>query len=152
MAQIELNKPDFLKTLIRMHKDSKMLFEQGEYYNCCYLSGYVVECALKFILLKFGNDEEGKPYTIEKIKSYTHKINKLNEQLWMCVGIENRIPSQTRVNFLRLCKYICTSIDGWPGWNPKYRYGEHPKWFEREWSEQYIHEVDKVMEIIKEII
>ncbi len=40
--------PDFLETLLRMYQDARILYEQEEYYNCCYLSGYVLECALKY--------------------------------------------------------------------------------------------------------
>ncbi len=52
--------PDFLITLERMHRDSKLLFEEGEYYNSCYLSGYVLECALKFLLCRYGRKADGE--------------------------------------------------------------------------------------------
>ncbi len=31
----EMGQVDFLETLERMYKDSRILFQNGEYYNCC---------------------------------------------------------------------------------------------------------------------
>lgn len=45
-----MNDPDFLSTLGRMYTNAKLLYRNAEYYNCCYLSGYVLECALKYLL------------------------------------------------------------------------------------------------------
>ena len=56
----EMGQVDFLETLERMYKDSRILFQNGEYYNCCYLCGYILECALKYILQKFGKKQNGQ--------------------------------------------------------------------------------------------
>ena len=72
-----MNDPDFLATLERMYKDAKLLFEEKEYYNCCYLSGYVLECALKYILCTFGLKDDGTRYTINDAKQFTHRIQNL---------------------------------------------------------------------------
>ena len=66
--------PDFLKTLERMHHDSKILFEEGEYYNSCYLSGYVLECALKFLLCRYGRKATGENYTWRDVKQHQHRL------------------------------------------------------------------------------
>ena len=36
----QMGKVDFLETLSRMYKDSRILFQNGEYYNRCYLDLY----------------------------------------------------------------------------------------------------------------
>lgn len=80
---------DYLKTLERMYKDSRILFEKEEYYNCCYLCGYILECALKYILLKFGRKEDGSQFSIADLKRDTHNMAKLNQRLesWInCTG------------------------------------------------------------------
>ena len=79
---------DFLKTIERMYKDSRILYDKGEYYNCCYLCGYVLECALKYILLKFGRDESGNTFTVEQLKTqFAHRVIRLNDQLDNCILI-----------------------------------------------------------------
>ena len=63
---------DFLKTLQRMYKDSKILFQSGEYYNCCYLCGYILECALKYILQQYGRKQDGSSYSVDDLKGFGH--------------------------------------------------------------------------------
>ena len=70
-----MNDPDFLSTLGRMYTNAKLLYRNAEYYNCCYLSGYVLECALKYLLCQFGLKSDGTRYTISDIKQYTHRIH-----------------------------------------------------------------------------
>ena len=82
------NETDYLKTLQRMYKDSRILFEKGEYYNCCYLCGYIIECALKYILLRFGRKEDGSLFSIADMKSAAHNTNNLNQQLESWINSE----------------------------------------------------------------
>ena len=140
--------PDFLKTLERMHHDSKLLFEEGEYYNSCYLCGYVLECALKFLLCRYGRDN----YTWADVKQHLHKLNRLNQALEECLAITNGIPPQYRLDSSLICPYIYCGREGYSHWDPAFRYGECPAWDTREYCEHYIEESEKVFQFISGII
>lgn len=146
-----MNKPDFLNTLERMYTNAKLLYEHEQYYNCCYLSGYVLECALKYILCEFGIKSDGTRYTIEDIKRYSHSAHKLNQGLSECASFVSGIPSRFQLMPEVKCPYIYAGASGYPGWDPKYRYGEHPKWTEKEWSTHYITEIESVFRFIASI-
>ena len=144
--------PDFLKTLERMHQDSKILFEKGEYYNCCYLCGYVLECALKFLLCRFGKKIDGEPYTWQDVKKHQHKLSKLNQELEECLSITEGIPPQYRLDSLRNCPYIFSGREGYSHWDPGFRYGECPAWDSRPYCEHYMEESEYVFRFIGRII
>ncbi len=101
-----MNEPDFLSTLGRMYTDARLLYEKKEYYNCCYLSGYVLECALKYLLYKFGLKSDGSRYTINDVKQYTHGIQNLNRELEQCISFVSGIPSQYQLMPENICPYI----------------------------------------------
>lgn len=147
-----MNDPDFLATLERMYKDAKLLFEEKEYYNCCYLSGYVLECALKYILCTYGLKDDGTRYTINDAKQFTHRIQNLNLALEQCISAGAGVPAQYQIMPENMCPYIFTSVNGYPYWNPKYRYGEHPMWATEDWSRHYIEELDAIFEFISSVV
>lgn len=62
----------FLDTAKRMYSSSKLLHNNNDFHNSCYLAGYVVECYAKIIVEK---------YTTKSAKSFSHNINKLNTEL-----------------------------------------------------------------------
>ena len=144
--------PDFLKTLERMYHDSKLLFEEGEYYNSCYLCGYVLECALKFLICRYGKKANGDNYTWEDVKRHSHKLNRLNQALEECLAITDGIPPQYRLDSSRMCPYMFNDGEGHFSWNPAFRYGECPAWDTREYCEHYIEESEKVFQFISGII
>ena len=55
---------NYFETAQRMQKSSKILFDNKEYHNSCYLSGYVIECYAKVIIgLSYGfNSSELKTF------------------------------------------------------------------------------------------
>ncbi len=149
---IAKREPDFLKTLERMYHDSKILFEEGAYYNSCYLCGYVLECALKFLLCRYGRKTNGDNYTWEDVKRHSHKLNRLNQELEECLAITNGIPPQYRLDSSRICPYIYSGREGYSHWDPAFRYGECPAWDTREYCEHYIEESERVFQFISGII
>ena len=146
------NETDYLKTLQRMYKDSRILFEKGEYYNCCYLCGYIIECALKYILLRFGRKEDGSLFSIADMKSAAHNTNNLNQQLESWINCTGGVAAKYRMDCSKMCPYIFTGRPGFPHWSPEYRYGEHPKWDDEEYCKQYVKESEKVFRFIAEIV
>ena len=149
---IAKREPDFLQTLERMKRDSKILFEEGEYYNSCYLSGYVLECALKFLLCRYGRKSNGDSYTWREVKKHMHKLNELNHELEECLAITNGIPPQYRLDSSSMCPYIYSGREGYPHWDPAFRYGECPAWDTKEYCEHYIEESERVFRFISGII
>lgn len=152
MSDIYKLDPDFLKTLERMYKDSRILYEKGEYYNCCYLCGYILECALKYILLKFGRDENGLPFSVNQVKRYGHKTQTLNEQLDNCISSVNGIPPRYRLDCEKHAPYMLHGKGGHKVWDPGYRYGEHPMWEKKEYCDHYMSESEYIFRFIGEIV
>ena len=148
-AKIETN---YLETLQRMYKDSRILFEKGEYYICCYLCGYILECALKYILLQFGRKADGASYTIDDLKGFTHNTTRLNRSLESWINCTGGIAAKYRLDCRTMCPYIFVGKNGYPHWNPEYRYGEHPKWNERSYCEEYMKETEKVFRFVASIV
>lgn len=149
---IAKREPDFLKTLERMYRDSQILFEKEEYYNSCYLCGYVLECALKFLLCRFGRKSNGDNYTWRDAKQHSHKLGEMNQKLEEFLAITEGIPPQYRFESAHMCPYIFTGQEGYSHWDPAFRYGECPAWDSREYCEHYIEEGKKVYQFISKII
>lgn len=148
----EMKQADFLKTLERMYRASRLLYENKQYYNCCYLCGYILECALKYILYKHGKHDDGSNYTIEDLKGFTHNTSKLNKHLNDWISISDNIYSAYRIDCPQKCPYIFIGRDGYPHWDPKYRYGEHPKWEEAEYCKKYMEESEYIFQFIARIV
>ena len=102
----QMGQADFLETLARMYKDSRILFRNGEYYNCCYLCGYILECALKFILQKYGKNQDGKPYSMGEIKNLKHNTEKLNQELDNWLSMTDGVSPVYRLDCRKKCPYI----------------------------------------------
>lgn len=149
---IAKREPDFLKTLERMYRDSKILFEKEEYYNSCYLCGYVLECALKFLLCRYGRKSSGETYTWRDAKKHLHKLDEMNQKLEEFLAITEGIPPQYRFDSSQICPYIFSGREGYSHWDPAFRYGECPAWDSKEYCKHYIEESEKIYQFIKEIV
>ena len=153
MPDSYISDTDYLKTLERMYKDSRILYNAEEYYNCSYLCGYVLECALKYILLTFGKDEDGNGFTIEDLKkAFRHDIRKLNSRLDECISSAEAIPSRYRLDAQRYTPCMLKGKNGHKPWNPELRYGEHPMWNDKEYCDHYMRESEYVFDFITEIV
>jgi len=136
---------DFLGSCDRMYSSAIILNSNQEYYTSCYLSGYVVECYLKHLILSYGVKEDGSDYTVGDIKSkYVHKIHQLISDLQDYINLSNNIPVSCRIDLNIVCKTICIGTGGHPKWDPKYRYGEHPAWNDKSYSDSYIRELNQL--------
>ncbi len=147
-----MKEPDYLSTLHRMYKDSKILYEKGEYYNSCYLSGYVLECALKYILLSYGKKADGEAYALNDVKQYLHNTVKLNRDLDDWISVTEGVEARYRFNSRVLCPHIFIGEGGYPKWDPKYRYGEHPQWEQEEFCKKYICDIDNIFRFISNLV
>lgn len=147
----QIGQTDFLGTLKRMYEDSRILFYEGKYYNCCYLCGYVLECTLKYILLKHGKKHDGQPYTIGDLKRLSHDTEKLNRELDDWLSMADGVLPSYRLEGGRECPYLMGK-KGYPAWNPKYRYGDYSKWNEKEYCEKYLQESDYLFRFVTEMV
>ena len=148
----EMRQPDYLSTLHRMYKDAKLLYDNKEYYNSCYLAGYVLECALKYILLTYGRKADGEKYTLTEIKKVAHNTVKLNTYLDDWISVTDGIEARFRFNSRIICPHIFTGEGGYPKWDPKYRYGEHPQWELQSFSLNYIRDIENIFRFISNIV
>ena len=143
---------DFLNTLERMYKDSRILYEKGEYYNCCYLCGYILECALKFILHEYGKKLDGQPYTVNELKAFRHNTEKLTRQLDDWISMTGGISPAYRLECREKCPYMFVGKGGYPHWDPAYRYGDHAKWYEEEYCRKYVEESEYIFQFVARIV
>lgn len=152
MADIYKLETNFLETMGRMYRSSRILYEKEQYYNCCYLCGYILECALKYILLTFGRDENGEKFSVDMLKTnYLHNTHKLNRQLEACISSSDGIPPKYRINCRQKAPYMFEGRGGQKAWSPEYRYGEHPMWDKKEFCDHYMEESDYIFSFIMEI-
>ena len=67
----------YLQTAERMRLSSKILHENKQFFNVCYLAGYVVECYQKIVIQildsnpKMIHDLNELKKTLQKVESYT---------------------------------------------------------------------------------
>lgn len=143
---------DFLKTCDKMYASATTLSNNQEYYNSCYLSGYVIECYLKQIILKYAIKSDGTNYTVDEIKAkYAHKIHVLIRDLKDCINVNASIPASCRIDLNIMCKTICIGTGGHPKWDPRYRYGEHSAWDDKSYSDCYINEIKQLYNILSSL-
>lgn len=139
---------DFFDTCGRMFASATTLNGNHEYYNSCYLSGYVVECYLKHLILTFGTKDDGTDFSIDDIrKDYGHNLQSLIHDMNDFISINPNIPASCRFDL----NVECSAIVGTSGqlkWHPNYRYGEHPKWSDESCSGAYISEITKLHETL----
>lgn len=128
---------DFLETLERMYRDSRILFQNVEYYNCCYLCGDILECGLKYILQRFGKKSDGQAYSVNDLKNFEHNTEKLNKALDDWLSINGGILSAYRLDYRKNCPYIFVGAGGYTHWHPTYRYGDHMKWHDKEYFKAF---------------
>lgn len=148
----QMGQVDFLETLERMYRDSRILFQNGEYYNCCYLCGYILECGLKFILHRYGKKRDGQPFSINDLKSFEHNTEKLNRELDDWLSMTAGISPAYRLDCRKKCPYIFVGVGGYPHWSPAYRYGDHIKWHEKEYCEKYMEESKYIFRFVAGIV
>ena len=62
------------------------------------------------------------------------------------------IMSRYRLDSTRVCPNIFIGSGGYPKWDPKYRYGEHPQWNEESFCRKYIQDIENIFRFIASIV
>lgn len=152
VAMPQMGQVNFLETMERMYKDSRILFQNGEYYNCCYLCGYILECGMKYILQRYGKKHDGQSYSVNDLKSFEHNTEKLNRELDDWLSMTGGISPSYRLDCRKKCPYIFVGAEGYPHWHPVYRYGDHIKWHDKEYCERYLDESKYIFQFVANIV
>ncbi len=71
-----MNRQDFQNLELIRLQEAKVLFQNGHYSGAYYLSGYVVECALKACIAKYTKEFDFPDKQLA-IDSHTHDLIKL---------------------------------------------------------------------------
>jgi HEPN domain-containing protein len=74
---ISLNRTDFQKLALVRLKDAEVLLSNNQYSGAYYLSGYVIECALKACIAKNTRKFDFPPDKKALENIYTHSLDKL---------------------------------------------------------------------------
>jgi hypothetical protein len=67
----------FFDTALRMSKTSKILHNNSDFHNSCYIGGYVIECYAKIFVEK---------YSTSLPRSFQHRITDLSRELLNILG------------------------------------------------------------------
>ena len=104
-------------TAERTQRSSKALHDSENYFDACYLAGYVVECYMKVLYKHVTKNDPALVHDLSKLKSQLKGIKKVStatalqkKGFWLDVE--------------QYCQRICKD------WDPKYRYDDAHPWDE----------------------
>ena len=101
-----MNRTDFQQVALERLADAEALLVAGRWSAAYYISGYVVECALKACISKKIKAEEFPPHDAQKL--YTHNLSDLLSKAELSV---KQMPTAVKVNWAVVAS-----------WNEKARY------------------------------
>lgn len=131
---------NFKDTAYRMYEDVEVLQKNSRWFNCCYLSGYVVECYCKLVLDNAITN--GIAIRKSSVRAYSHNVNDMEIDL-RNISISNNILSQYCLDLNIVCNNILNN------WNPLNRYNNSTSdWNKEENAEKYKNEIESVLEQI----
>lgn len=130
---------DFKKTAEVMYDSAFLLWEAREHRNACYLAGYVVECALKAMLLvRYDLANTTRPPATARPGGYrTHDLGRLDSLL-----TDHALNAERAVLKYGLPLQIAAGIG--TGWDPNHRY-DGTNWAT---ADGYLDEADQVIDIL----
>ena len=91
--------------------DIEILFDNNEYHNSCYLSGYVIECYAKVIIgLSYG-------FNSSELKTFGHDLKEMNKEFLYIFNHSSYLSyiKDLKINFGKI-------TIGATKWNPNRRY------------------------------
>jgi HEPN domain-containing protein len=131
---------NYYDTAKRMQKSSKILFNNQEYHNSCYLAGYVIECYAKIII--------GLSYTFNAndLKSFGHDLKEMNKEFHYIFNHSSisAYIKDLKINFENITK-------GNSKWNPNKRYiNQNLEWTESN-AKDYQNEIIIAMQTLAQM-
>lgn len=123
---------NYYKTAKRTSKSSMTLHQNNEYFNSCYLGGYVLECYTKLLLKKALNLSD-----LDLKKEFSHDIKKLNK-LIKTLSADPSAIGLLDTKYLIDINLNCTlMISGNKKWDPNKRYYIDETIWDSDTSEKY---------------
>jgi HEPN domain-containing protein len=110
-----LNRQDFQNLAVMRLKDAEVLLNNNQYSGAYYLSGYVVECALKACIAKNTREFDFHDKKIVA-ESYTHDLEKLVK----ATKLDTQLKSTTKININFESNWAVTK-----DWTEESRYTTH---------------------------
>jgi AbiV family abortive infection protein len=132
---------NYYDTAKRMQKSSKILFNNQEYHNSCYLAGYVIECYSKIIIgLSYGLNNTND------LKEFGHDLKEMNKMLQYILNHSSfsTYIKDLKVEFEKITK-------GMSRWNPTKRYSNISNQWSFQNAQDYQNEISVAMQIIAQI-
>ena len=137
---------NYYKTANRSYSSAKVLKDNNENFNACYLSGYALECYSK-IIVQFAYST-----TVSEIKKvFGHNIKKLQQELRYLLldpTINNLINSRYILDLNEFCPTI---VSGYNKWDPMKRYSDDEYFWNAETAEKYIEETEIIIRILTKL-
>ncbi len=133
---------NFYKTAVRNFKSSQTLHSNSEFFNSCYLGGYVVECYSKMII-KAAYGSEGS-----ELKSFMHDLKRTTREIDYLVGDPSASGLVDTRYLLDLKSQCGTIIAGQNKWDPIKRYYNDESIWNSSASSAYQRAIDIVMQTI----
>lgn len=136
---------NFYNASRRFYKSSKKLHDNDEYFNACYLAGYIVECYGKLVLTAgLGST----PEELAKARYIGHDLKKLKKDLNYWVA-DPFLCSVLHPKYIMDLSTECpTILRGEKRWHPIARYMENDNHWDNNCSDLFQDESKKAMKLV----
>lgn len=129
---------NYKDTVYRMSKSATVLYKDKQWFNTCYLAGYVAECYCKEILLLA--EQEGYHFSnAGRVREFSHKLDKLKDEVNL-IALVSGVASAYCIDVQKECPTI------YANWNPNKRYQSNSHMFNQEVT------ADKVMNEMRNLM
>lgn len=133
---------NYKDTAYRMYEDAEVLLKNNKWFNCCYLSGYVLECYCKLVL---NNAISNGIISARSIRQYSHRVSDMETDLSM-VSLSASQLSKYCLDLNSMCDGLLSE------WNPNNRYNSNMSdWDSKSKADKYKEECDILIEQILEM-
>lgn len=123
----------YRKTSERMYSSAFLLHNNRQFFNACYLAGYVIECYQKLVIQILGSDPR-MIHNLEDLKAHYKQLkNTSKARQYLKQGIILDIEQKCPTVFLM--------------WHPTHRYDESHEWNEQN-SIQFQEEIKRINHVI----
>lgn len=130
---------NYKDTAYRMYEDAEILLNNNKWFNCCYLSGYVLECYCKLVL---SNALANGVISGRGVRNYSHNVGNMESDINMILLSGHQL-SRYCLDLMSRCNNILS------GWNPNDRYNDDGTvWDNNIMAEKYKGECDILIEQI----
>ncbi len=129
-------------TVYRMYESVDILYKKRQWFNANYLSGYILECYCKLILLISANEGHIFSNNRQNVMDFGHKVSDLKTELNL-ITFEGCAVSSYCLDVQSVCTNILNH------WNPNKRYEADSSIWNTETLASDIHaEIELLMDMV----